>query len=67
MISLIPIKYMLSSGLFLLALSIIVKFIYPSESDAVDGLLKGISIGILILYLGQSLNKRKKTITDKSC
>ncbi|NOW96732.1 hypothetical protein [Mucilaginibacter sp. SG564] len=67
MLSLIPVKYLLSLGLFLLALSFFVKFIYKSESDALDGFLKGISIGILLLYLGQSLNKRKKTITDKSC
>lgn len=67
MISLIPIKYMLPIGLFLLALSFFVKFLYPSEPDTVDGLLKGISMGILLLYLGQTLHKPKKTITDKSC
>ena len=60
MTSLIPIKYMLPIGLFLLALSFFVKFIYKSEPDALDGFLKGISIGMLILYLGQSLHKRKK-------
>ncbi|MEZ2338188.1 hypothetical protein AB6735_21240 [Mucilaginibacter sp. RCC_168] len=60
MISLIPLKYMLPLGLFLLALSFFVKFIYKSEPDALDGLLKGISIGVLLLYLGQSLSKRKK-------
>ncbi|WP_419700648.1 hypothetical protein [Mucilaginibacter sp. NFX135] len=60
MISLIPLKYMLPLGLFLLALSFFVKFIDKSEPDALDGLLKGISIGVLLLYLGQSLSKRKK-------
>ncbi|MBB6108103.1 hypothetical protein [Mucilaginibacter lappiensis] len=64
---LIPIKYVLPLGLFLLALSMIVKSLYPSEPDAVDGLLKGFSIGILVLYLIQSLKLRKETITDKSC
>ena len=64
---LIPIKYMLPLGLFILASSIIIKVIYKSEPDAIDGLLKGFSIGILVLYLIQSLYQRKKTITDKSC
>jgi len=64
---LIPIKYMLPLGLFILASSIIIKVIYKSEPDAIDGLLKGFSIGVLILYLIQSLYKRKETISDKSC
>ena len=64
---LIPIKYILPLGLFVLALSIIIKSLYPSEPDAIDGLLKGFSIGGLVLYLIQSLYKRKETITDKSC
>lgn len=64
---LIPIKYMLPLGLFMLALSIIAKFLYPSEPDTIDGLLKGFSIGVLVLYLIQSLYKRKETITDKPC
>jgi len=64
---LIPIKYMLPLGLFILASSIIIKVIYKSEPDAVDGLLKGFSIGMLVVYLIQTLYKRKETITDKSC
>lgn len=62
---LIPIKYMLPIGLFLLALSFFIKRFYSSEPDAIDGLLKGFSIGLLVLYLIQ--NKRKETITEKTC
>lgn len=65
----IPIKYMLPLGLFLLALSIIVKFMYPAEPDVINGLLKGFSIGVVVLCIIQSLYLRKQTAadSDKNC
>ncbi|MDR6942404.1 hypothetical protein [Mucilaginibacter pocheonensis] len=61
----LSIKYMLPLGLFLLALSFVVKFMYPALPDSIYGLFMGFSTGAILLSIIQGLYLRKQR--DRFC
>lgn len=58
LINTVPAKFIVAAGIFIFSLSFVITHVFHTP-DAVDGLLKGIGIGVMLLGLERSKRSEK--------